>query len=88
MKALEWDLVQLVRRNRDGSRATQYACKKIAMSFAEKLHALGARNKPVSNLKQKDFTRVIQAWRKEKLSDSNSRASVRGLGGAEHLVRA
>ena len=92
MKPLGWDLVQLLKRNRDGSRATQYARKKIVMLFAEKIHASGARNKRVSNLKHNDFTRVIQAWQNENLSDSTLKNRVAVLRwvaekvGRPHLV--
>jgi hypothetical protein len=92
MKPLAWDLVQLLRRNRDGSRATQYARKQIVMRFAQHLHASGARNKRLANLKQKDFTRVIQVWRREKLSDATLKNRVGALRwvaekiGKPHLV--
>ncbi|MDZ7840380.1 MAG: integrase domain-containing protein [Gammaproteobacteria bacterium] len=79
MKPLAWDLVQLLRRNRDGSRATQYARKKIVMQFAQNVQASGARNKRLSNLKQQDFARAIQGWKKENLSDATLRNRVTAL---------
>lgn len=92
MKPLAWDLVQLLRRNRDGSRATQYARKKIVMQFAQNVQASGARNKRVSNLKQRDFARAIQGWKKDNVSDATLRNRLTALRwvaekiGKPHLV--
>ena len=92
MKPLEWDLMQLLKRNRDGSRATQYARKKIVMAFAQTVHTGGARNKRIWNLKQKDFTRAIQVWRNDNLSDATLKNRVGALRwvaekmGKPHLV--
>jgi len=92
MKPLEWDLLQLLKRNRDGSRATQYARKRIVMLFAQNLQAAGVRNKRLTNLKHKDFTRVIQSWKSENLSDSTLKNRVGALRwvaekiGKPHLV--
>ncbi len=79
MKPLEWDLVQILRRNRDGSRATQYALKKIVMLFAQTIQAAGARNKRVHNLKQKDFSSAIKAWKSDNVSDSTIKNRVAAL---------
>ena len=65
MKPLEWDLMQLLKRNRDGSSATQYTRAKTLKNFTKLIYASGARNKRIWNLKQKDFTKVIHTWRNE-----------------------
>jgi hypothetical protein len=65
MKPLEWDLVQLLKRNRDGSQATQYTRAKTLKHFTKLMYASGAHNKRIWNLKQKDFTKVIHTWRNE-----------------------
>ncbi len=63
MKPLEWDVVQIIRRNRDGAHVTQHQRGKTLKLFARDIEVLGIRNKRVRNLKQKDFLRVIQLWR-------------------------
>lgn len=62
MKPLEWDVVQMIKRNRDGAHVTQQQRAKHLKLFARDMQRLGLRNKRVWNLKQRDFVRVIRLW--------------------------
>jgi len=62
MTPLEWDLQQVLKRNRDGSRGTQYERKKMVMQFAKDIHALGFKGLRLRNVRQKHLQRVLTLW--------------------------
>ncbi len=63
MTPLAWDLQQVLKRNRDGSRGTQYERKKLLMQFAKDIHKLGFRGVRLRNLRQKHLVQVLALWR-------------------------
>ncbi len=63
MTPLEWDLQQVLKRNRDGSRGTQYERKKTVMQFAKEIHGLGFRGLCLRNVRQKHLQKVLAEWR-------------------------
>ncbi len=62
MTPLEWDLQQVLKRNRDGSRGTQYERKKMVMQFAKDIHGLGFKGLRLRNVRQKHLQRVLTLW--------------------------
>ncbi len=64
MKPLAWDLLQVLRRNRDGSHATQYERKRMVMQFAHDVHRLGFKGLRLRNVSQKHVLKVIECWRR------------------------
>ncbi len=63
MTPLQWDLTQLLKRNRDGSHVTQYDRRKIVMQFAKDLHTLGFRGLRLRNVRQKHIQKVLHVWK-------------------------
>lgn len=68
MKKLNWDLVQLTKRNRDGSYATQAARSRNLDLAARQLDALGYKNMRVHSLKTRHVEALVDHWQKEGLS--------------------
>ena len=68
MKKLNWDLVQLTKRNRDGSYATQAARSRNLDLAARQLDALGYKNMRAHSLKMRHVEALVDHWQKEGLS--------------------
>ena len=63
MMPWQWDLTQLLKRNRDGSHVTQHDRRKIVMQFAKDLQALGFRGLRLRNVRQKHIQNVLHVWK-------------------------
>ncbi len=63
MTELEYDLTQLCKRNRDGSRATQVARLKILRLTARQLHQLGFRHMRLNSLGTRHIWQVTSLWK-------------------------
>jgi hypothetical protein len=68
MHDLNYALVQLCNRNRDGSYATQANRKTILNLVANQLHELGYRHLHAGNLKPKHVEALVTRWKAEGLS--------------------
>ena len=68
MKDLNYDLKNLCKRNRDGSRATQANRHQRLQQMANDLHALGFKQLRARSLKPKHITALITLWRANKLA--------------------
>lgn len=63
MRELEYRLVRLVRRNRDGSKATQADRRRMASLFARTLHERGYRIPTERSVKPKHIVAAVEAWK-------------------------
>ncbi len=68
MDKLTWELSQLQRNNRDGSRSTQENRKKILNMTAQHLKQLGFNRMNTKALKAKHVIKLAEKWRSENLS--------------------
>ncbi len=68
MDKLTWELSQLQRNNRDGSRSTQEGRKKNLNMSAKHLKQLGFNRMNAKALKAKHIIKLIEKWSKEGLS--------------------
>jgi site-specific recombinase XerC len=68
MDKLTWELSQLQRNNRDGSRSTQENRKKILNMTAQHLKLLGFNRMNTKAIKAKHAIKLIEKWTKEGLS--------------------
>jgi site-specific recombinase XerD len=60
MRRLNFELKQLCRRNRDGSRSTQVARERILSRIANSLHELGFRNMQAKSLKSRHVESYVK----------------------------
>jgi hypothetical protein len=65
MKKLNYELRNLVKRNRDGSHATQADRHRYLQNIANQLQKLGYRNMGVSSLKTKHIWALVRLWKGE-----------------------
>ncbi len=65
MRDLNYELKQLCRRNRDGSRATQVARERILTQIANQLHEMGFRHMQAGSLKPKHVEALVERWKAE-----------------------
>jgi hypothetical protein len=68
MLDLEYDLKQLCRHNRDGSRMTQAHRMERLRMIARELHGLGFRHLRASSLKPKHVEALVGSWQEKGLS--------------------
>jgi len=68
MHDLNYALLQLCRRNRDGSYATQANRRAILNQIANQLHDLGFRHLHPGNLKEKHIHALVGRWKQEGLA--------------------
>jgi len=68
MHDLNYALVQLCNRNRDGSYATQANRKAILNLVANQLHEIGYRHLHAGNLKPKHVEALVERWKTEGLA--------------------
>ncbi len=68
MKDLNYDLIQLCSRNRDGSYSTQRARQFILTQIADQLPQFGFKDMRATSLKTKHVTALIEHWKNEGLS--------------------
>ena len=62
MDKLQWDFLQLCKRNRDGSFSTQNARSRNLDLIARELKALGYRNMRATSLKPKHVEALVKHW--------------------------
>ncbi len=62
MKQLNYQLLQLTQKNRDGSYSTQNARSRILALCAKELHELGYRRMTVHGLKMKHVDALVKHW--------------------------
>jgi integrase len=68
MKKLNWDLLQMTKRNRDGSFATQADRWHTLDLIARQLYALGYKNLRAESLKPRHVEDLVKQWLSEGLS--------------------
>ena len=68
MKDLNYDLKNLCKRNRDGSRATQANRHQRLQQMANDLHALGFKQLRARSLKPKHIEALITLWKANELA--------------------
>ena len=68
MLDLEYDLKQICRRNRDGSRMTQAQREQRLRLIARELQTLGYRHLHASSLKPKHVEALVKHWQEQELS--------------------
>lgn len=68
MRQLNYGLMRLCRRNRDGSYATQAARNRILSQAASDLHRLGYRGLKVTGLRSKHVAALVADWQSRSLS--------------------
>ena len=64
MNDLEYRLIRLVRRNRDGSKATQADRRRMASLFARTLYKLNFRIQDERSIKPKHIVAAVNEWKK------------------------
>ena len=67
MRDLNYQLKQLCRRNRDGSRSTQANRERILTLIANQLHGIGYRCMNVRSLKPKHVEALVELWQNDGL---------------------
>lgn len=86
MRDLNYDLMQLCRRNRDGSYATQADRQHILDLVADQLHKMGFRRMNAHSLKPKHVDKLVERSLAENLSVGtikNRMTALRWLGGED-----
>lgn len=73
IRQLNYDLKQMCRRNRDGSRATQRDRERHLTLMANDLHAMGFHHMRPTSLKTKHVEALVALWRDRGLSDGRMR---------------
>lgn len=68
MKKLNWDLMQMTKRNKDGSYATQVDRWHTLDLIARQLDVLGYKNMRAESLKPRHVEAVVTLWQREGLS--------------------
>ena len=68
MRDLNFELKQLCRRNREGTRATQAERENVLDLCADQLHELGVRDLRAQGLKPKHARKLVQRWLAEGLA--------------------
>ena len=68
MRALNWDLLQIQMRNRDGSYATRRARAHALAQAANALHALGYKGLRATGLRGKHVDALVREWLRQDLS--------------------
>jgi len=68
MKQLNYNILQLCKRSREGSRATQADRRAILQRCASELDALGFKPKSANGLKPKHIEALVHHWRTKQLS--------------------
>ena len=77
---LHKDFTQLLRNNKDGSHATQANRQDILRLTASRIFELGFKNLSIHSLRTKHMDKLIESWKKDKLSSGtikNRMASLR-----------
>ena len=69
MDKLTWDFLQITKRNRDGSFATQAERAKILNKAAQELKQLGYRQMRATSLKAKHIEALVNKWKDEGLAN-------------------
>ncbi|MCY4142884.1 MAG: hypothetical protein OXG08_04220 [Gammaproteobacteria bacterium] len=69
MHDLNYDLRNLSRRNRDGSRSTQANHQKRLQQMADDLHAMGFRHMRSRSLKSEYVESLIKLWKARDLPE-------------------
>ncbi|MEQ9590911.1 MAG: phage integrase N-terminal domain-containing protein [Parvibaculaceae bacterium] len=68
MRALNFELMKLNQKNRDGSYATRDARSRILAQAANELHDLGYRGLKAHGLKSKHVEALVRQWQEQELS--------------------
>ena len=68
MRALNWDLMQIQKRNRDGSYATRRARAHALAQAANTLHGLGYKGLRATGLRGKHVDALVREWLRQGLS--------------------
>ena len=68
MRDLNFELQQLCRRNREGTRGTQADRESVLDLCADQLHELGVRNLRVQGFKPKHVQKLVERWLAEGLA--------------------
>ncbi|MFV1849148.1 MAG: phage integrase N-terminal domain-containing protein [Thalassospira sp.] len=68
MRALNFELMKLNQKNRDGSYATRDARSRILAQAANELHDLGYRGLKARGLKSKHVEALVRQWQEQELS--------------------
>ena len=71
MKNLNFELLTLCRRNRDGSFATRHARHRSLQRIATRLYQIGYRHMHTTSLKNKHVVALVDHWKKEGLSTAS-----------------
>lgn len=69
MNKLGYDLMQMCRRNRDGSHATQYQRGRALRAMSQDLKTMGFRNMRADSLKPKHVTALVDHWKSQERSE-------------------
>lgn len=83
MTPLQWDIRQVLRANRDGSRTTQYQRQMILFRFAKDVQTLGHRGTRLPGLGNRHVKRAVERWQAQRLSDAtimNRLSAIRWIG--------
>lgn len=70
MNKLGYDLMQIGRRNRDGSETTQYQRARSLRAISKELQQIGYRNMRASSLKPKHVEALVEHWRGNAITDA------------------
>lgn len=76
MDRLTYELLQMTRRNRDGSHATQADRRKHLRLIAAQLQKMGYRNLRARSLKTRHVTRLLEKWQTEISPQTKSPVSI------------
>lgn len=68
MKELNWDLIQLTKKHREGSYGTQAGRQRDLNLMANQLEELGFKNLRARNLKSRHVEALLQHWREQELA--------------------
>ena len=68
MRDLNFELQQLCRRNREGTRGTQAERENVLGLCADQLHEMRVRNLHAQGLKPKHVRKLIERWLGERLA--------------------
>ena len=93
MKDLNFELLTLCRRNRDGSFGTQHARSKKLQNFATELHQLGYHHMHLKSLKDKHVVALVELWQSRGISPRSMANNMSHLrwwaekAGRSHVIR-
>ncbi len=83
MTPLQWDIRNVLKANRDGSRTTQYQRQAMLFRFAGDIRKLGHRDTRLPGIGNRHVHRVVDHWKQQELSDAtimNRLSAIRWLG--------